>query len=192
MPAIISMLRGVNVGGRNRIKMEELRAVYASLKLRDACTYVQSGNVIFRLDENLKPGDFAGLSARIEDAIERKFKFRPAVIVRTAAELRDIIARNPFAKRRALDPARLLVMFLAGDPAPETRAQLLQLDPTPDEVHFVGRELYIYYPNGLARPKLPWTRIEKTLQTPATGRNWNSVVKMLALAESLESTAAGR
>jgi uncharacterized protein (DUF1697 family) len=149
MPVVISLLRGVNVGGHNRIPMDALRAVYASLKLRDARTYVQSGNVIFRTDENPKGelkgappfpdvgkggdfsvlssrrvphpsrfclgGDFDVLSARIEDAIERKFKFRPAVILRTASELRDIIARNPFAKRRGIEPAKLHVMFLAHD-----------------------------------------------------------------------------
>ena len=192
------MLRGVNVGGHNRIPMDALRALYASLGLRDARTYVQSGNVIFRIDDNLKGaiplagfakgGDFGVLSSRIEDAIERRFKFRPTVILRTAPELRDVIARNPFAKRRAIDPARLLVMFLARDSASTARDQLLQIKTAPEELHLIGREVFIYYPNGLARPKLPWTRIEKTLQTPATGRNWNSVVKMLALAESLKST----
>lgn len=186
------MLRGVNVGGHNRIPMDALRALYASLRLRDARTYVQSGNVIFRIDDNLKGGDFGVLSRKIEDALERKFKFRPSVILRTPSELRETISRNPFSKRRAIDPARLLVMFLARDPAPEARAQLLQINAAPEELHLTGREVFIYYPEGLGRPKLPWTRIEKILQTPATGRNWNSVLKMRALAESLEATAASR
>jgi uncharacterized protein (DUF1697 family) len=77
MAAIISMLRGVNVGGHNKIKMEALRELYQSLKLRDAQTYVQSGNVIFRSDER----DIARLTKQIEDGIERKFDFRPGVIL---------------------------------------------------------------------------------------------------------------
>src|SRR5690242_12170421 len=91
MTVIISMLRGVNVGGHNKIKMDALRALYESLKLRDAQTYVQSGNVIFKPDER----DIALLTKRIEDGIERKFGFRPAVILRTAAEMRGVVERNP-------------------------------------------------------------------------------------------------
>src|SRR5437879_8558787 len=86
MTVIISMLRGVNVGGHNKIKMEALRALYESLKLRDAQTYVQSGNVIFRTEER----DMLRLAKRLEDGIERKFGFRPYVILRTAAEMRDV------------------------------------------------------------------------------------------------------
>lgn len=187
MPIVISMLRGVNVGRHNRVKMDDLRALYASLKLHDVRTYVQSGNVLFRTPQG---GEFGDLSTRIEDAIERKFKFRPTVILRTASELREVIARNPFAKRHALDPAKLLILFLAHDPAREAREQLLQIKTAPEELHISGREVFIYYPDGLARPLLSWTQIEKVLQTRATGRNWNSVLKMLVLAESLESASA--
>ena len=101
MTVVISMLRGVNVGGHNKIKMDALRDLYESLGLRDAQTYVQSGNVVFRTDAK----DLAALAKRIEDAIERKFGFRPGVILRTTSDLRDVIARNPFAKRRESTPA---------------------------------------------------------------------------------------
>ena len=104
MAVIISMLRGVNVGGHNKIKMDALRALYESMKLREAQTYVQSGNVIFRTDER----DIALLTKRIEDGIERKLGFRPNVILRTAAAMREVIARNPFAKRRGIEPSKLL------------------------------------------------------------------------------------
>ena len=87
MPIIISMLRGVNVGGHNLIRMEALRALYASLKLRDAETYVQSGNVVFRAEA----GDLVKLGDRIEKAIERSAGFRPTVVLRTAAgKVREI------------------------------------------------------------------------------------------------------
>src|SRR5947208_7796047 len=109
MTVIISMLRGVNVGGHNKIKMDALRALYESLKLRDAQTYVQSGNVIFKTDER----DIARLAKLIEDGIARKFGFRPDVILRTAAEMRDVVARNPFAKRRGIEPGKVPVSFLA-------------------------------------------------------------------------------
>src|SRR5713226_3017736 len=183
MAVIISMLRGVNVGGHNKIKMDALRALYESLKLRDAQTYVQSGNVIFRTDER----DISRLAKRIEDGIERKFGFRPSVILRTAAEMRDVIARNPFAKRRGIEPSKLLVSFLASDPDAEAREKTLQIKCDPEELRIEGRELHIYFPNGMGRSKLPWARLEKTLKTPGTGRNWNSVTKMMEMAEKLEA-----
>jgi uncharacterized protein (DUF1697 family) len=182
MPVIISMLRGVNVGGHNKIKMDELRALYESLKFESVETHIQSGNVIFRTKEK----NIAALTMRIQDGIEKKFGFRPGVILRTTAELRDAIVRNPFAKRCGLDPSRLLVTFLAAEPSAEAIAKLLKLDMAPDEVRIDGRELYAYYPNGLARPKVPWSRIERTLKVFGTGRNWNSVIKLLEIVEKLE------
>ena len=184
MAVVISMLRGVNVGGHNKIKMDALRALYESLKLRDAQTYVQSGNVIFKSDER----DLARLAKRIEDGIERKFGFRPDVILRTATEMRDVVARNPFAKRRGIEPGKLLVSFLASDPGEEGREKVRQMKCDPEELRAEGRELYIYFPNGQGQSKLSGAALEKALKTPATGRNWNSVTKMLEMAERLEAS----
>jgi len=181
MPVIISMLRGVNVGGHNKIKMDALRELCASLKLRDPQTYVQSGNVVFRSDDR----DLVSLARCIEQAIERKFGFRPAVILRTAAELRDVIARNPFASRPGIEPGKLLVTFLASEPGAEARTKLLAIKTDPEELHIDGRELYTYFPNGMGRPKLSWPTVERTLAIRGTGRNWNTVVKLLEMAESL-------
>jgi uncharacterized protein (DUF1697 family) len=186
MTVIISMLRGVNVGGHNKIKMEALRALYESMRLRDAQTYVQSGNVIFRTDER----DLARLARRIEDGIERKFGFRSDVILRTAAEMKEVIAKNPFAKRRGIEPGKLLVSFLASDPGEEGREKIRQMKCDPEEMRVEGREIYIYFPNGAGRSKLNWAGLGKMLKTPATGRNWNSVTKMLEMAERLEPTPA--
>ncbi len=184
MPVIISMLRGVNVGAHNRIKMEALRKLYESLGLRDPQTYVQSGNVVFRTDKR----DLVALAKRIEDAIERGFGFRSSVILRTSSELRDVIARNPFAKRSGIEPTKLLVNFLASDPGAEVRDKVLSLKIEPEELRMEGRELYIYFPNGMARPKMSWAVLEKTLNIPGTGRNWNSVTKLLEMAERLEAS----
>jgi uncharacterized protein (DUF1697 family) len=184
MAVLISMLRGVNVGGHNKIKMDALRALYESLKLRDARTYVQSGNVIFRTEER----DLLALTKRVRNGIERRFGFRPDVIIRTPSELRDVIARNPFARRRGIDPSKLLVTFLASDPGPEARDRMLRIKTDPEELRIDGRELYIYFPNGMARPKLSWAVIEKTLKTSGTGRNWNTVTKLLEIVETLEAS----
>jgi len=176
------MLRGVNVGGHNKIKMDALRALYESLKFEDPRTYVQSGNVIFRTREK----NSATLAKKIQKAIEGKFGVRSDVILRTADELRAAIAGSPFASRRGLEPGKILVTFLAGDPGPEAHATLLTFKAYREELHLKGRELYIYFPDGAGKSKLPWSKVEKLVQTTGTARNWNSVTKMLAIAEEME------
>lgn len=104
-------------------------------------------------------------------------------------ELRDAIARNPFANRRAIDPRKLLVAFLASAPGAEASDTLHAVKIAPEELHIDGRELYIYFTNGIARPKLSWSILDRTLKIPLTGRNWNTVTNLLALAEKLESSA---
>ena len=183
MAVIISMLRGVNLGPNRRVKMEALRDLYASLRLRDAQTYVQSGNVIFRSDEH----DLLALTKRIEQGIEKRFGFSSDVVLRTIPELRDAIARNPFARWRGIEPNRLTVTFLASDPGEEARKQLRQLKTEPDELRIDGRELYIYYRTSMARPKVSWAAMEKILKTSGTARNWNSVTAMLEMAEKLDA-----
>src|ERR1700689_3072841 len=121
MPVIICMLRGVNVGGHNKIKMEELRALCGALKLRNACTFIQSGNVLFATSER----DLDLLGEKIQSATEKKFKFRPGIVLRTIDELRDVIRKNPFSKHAESDPGRLLVTFLAADPGNAARKQAL-------------------------------------------------------------------
>ena len=183
MPVIVSMLRGVNVGGHNQVKMDALRDLYQSLGLGHAQTFIQSGNVVC----TTRARDLAGLAKRIEDAIERSFGFRCEVIVRTAGELRDAVARNPFAARPGIDPAKLLVTFLGADPDPEGRHKVLGMNAAPEELHVDGRQVYIYFHNGLARPKLSWATVGKIMRTPATARNWNTVRKLLEIAERLEA-----
>ena len=182
MTVVISMLRGVNLAKHRRMKMDALRAAYESIGLQDPQTYVQSGNVVFKTKER----DLARLARKIEDCIERSFGFRSDVILRTTADLRGVIANNPFAKRRGIEPNRLLVTFLAADPGPEAREKILQIKADPEEAKIEGRELYIYYPNGMARPKLSWPVIEKAVKQTGTGRNWNTVIKLLEMAERLE------
>jgi uncharacterized protein (DUF1697 family) len=181
MPVLISMLRGVNLGPHRRIKMEDLRAVYDSLHLRDVRTYVQSGNVVFKTaDRNVQQ-----LTVRLEKAIERAFGFHSDVIMRTTSEMKHVVERNPFAGRRGIEPGKLVVTFLASDPGEGARAHVRTIEIGPEELHIDGRELYVYFPNGQGRSKFPSAAIEKVLKT-GTARNWNSVTKLLEIAEGLE------
>lgn len=183
MPVLISMLRAVNVGGHSKIKMDALRALYASLKFEKPQTYLQSGNVIFKTSER----SLDAIAKRIQQAIEKKFKCSTDIILRTTDDFRSVIKKNPFVTRTNIEPGKLLVFFLAADPGNEARKTLLDQKFEPEELHAMGRELYIYFPKGMGQSKLPFTRIYKLLQTPGTGRNWNSVTNMLEIAEKLEA-----
>ena len=184
MAAMICLLRGVNVVGSNQIKMDALRALCESLKLCNPQTYIQSGNTVFQTKES----DAVKLATRIENAIEKKHGFRPDVVLRTAAEMREVIARNPFDKRNGIEPSKLIVTFLATDPAAETRTALLALEPDPEEMHTKGREIYVYFPDGMGRSKFA-ALLARKLKNTGTARNWNTVMKLLEMAEQLEKSA---
>ena len=180
MAAIICMLRGVNVGGHNKIKMEVLRSLCESLKCEKPQTYVQSGNVVFASREkNLK-----SLATKIEDAIEKELGFRPPVMLRTAAEMNEVIARNPFAHRKGIDPAKLAVVFLADKLMADQRKQLETIKVGPEETKAFARELYIYFPDGMGPSKLP-AAMERVLKKTGTARNWNTVTKMMEMVNLL-------
>ena len=184
MPVAISMLRGVNLGPHRRLKMDALRTMYESIGLLNPQTYVQSGNVIFATKER----DLAKVAKRIESAIERTFGFSSDVMIRTAEEMRAVIHNNPFAGRAGIEPNKLVVTFLRDEPTAEAREKVEGIKAEPEELYARGRELYIYYANGQARPKLSAPVIEKVLKISGTARNWNSVTKMLEMAEKLEAS----
>jgi len=184
MPVVICLLRGVNVGGHAKIKMDVLRGLCESVGGKQPRTYIQSGNVIFKIKEcHLKQ-----LAQRIEDAIERKLGFRPAVILRTRSDLAATLAANPFARRRDIDPSKLLITFLAEEPGASARKELDKIDANPEEMKIKGKEVYIYFPNGMGRSKFPWPRVAKILGSTGTGRNWNTANKLLEMAKELEGT----
>jgi len=182
MPVLISMLRGVNLGPHNRIKMEALRALYESLKFEDPRTYVQSGNVVFRTKEKNSPE----LAKKIQGAIARKCGCSPDVILRTPDELRKTVAANPFPDQTETEPGKVLVTFLAASPPREVEANLDKFKDFPEKLHLRGQELYIYFPNGAGRSKLPWSAVDKLLKVTGTARNWNSVLALLEMAEEME------
>ncbi|MCC6390366.1 MAG: DUF1697 domain-containing protein [Bryobacterales bacterium] len=163
--------------------MDALRDLYESLQLREPRTYVQSGNVVFLTAEP----HLGELAERIETGIERRFGFRPAVVLRTAREMSDVVARNPFAEREGVEPAKLLVTFLTGTPAATDRERTLAMNTGPEEMWMEEREIYVYFPNGFSKARLSMAAVEKGLRVAGTGRNWNSVRKLLEMARRLEA-----
>lgn len=180
MTTVISMLRGINVGGHSQVNMDALRKLYESIGMQRPQTYVQSGNVIFKTEER----NFIELAERIERAIEKKFGFRPDVILRTASDWNSVVAKNPFAKRKEIHPGKLAVIFFKKASDREACNNLLYSKPDDEEVHISDRELYIYFPKGMGQSKL-FASICRKLNS-GTARNWNTVSKLLEIAHKLE------
>src|ERR1700733_2616342 len=184
MPVLVAMLRGVNLGAHNRIKMDALRDLCGSLDLLDVQTYVQSGNIVFKTKER----NLSAMAKKIRSGIEKKFGFSPEVILRSTSDMRDVVFRNPFAGVKNIEPGKLLVDFLSAEPTSEAYKSVRAIKTDPEKLHIIGRDMYIYFPNGAGRSKLSWPALEKILKTPGTARNWNSVTKLLAIAEELEAS----
>jgi uncharacterized protein (DUF1697 family) len=182
MTVYVCLLRGINVGGNKRMKMHDLRAMLDSLGIPDAQTILQSGNVVFRSDES----DAAKLAAKIEAGIHDKFGFDSRIILRTAAEFRQVMTAHPFSADQLTDEAKLLVMFLEESPQSETIATLMETHSGPEVMHIIGHEAFIFYPDGMGRSKLTNNLIEKHLKVAGTGRNWKTVNKLNDLAAEFE------
>jgi|SRR5579872_5811528 len=175
----IAMFRGINVSGHKTIKMEQLRNSFLDLGFRNVRTYVQSGNVVFETGEAVE-----ALSAKIDKKIRDDCGFEAPVTVKSVEELADIVKRNPFVSDKKVDQTKLHVTFLLADP-PKNALQLLQpLAATSERISIVGRQVYLYCPNGYGRTKLNNTAIEKKLTCAATTRNWNTTKALLEMAEA--------
>ena len=174
MTTFVSLFRGINVGGHQAVRMNELKELHESLGLRDVVTYIQSGNVVFTGDD----ADPAQLSQQIEDAFAQKFGLHANVMVRTSAQLQDIIANNPFQNQPLKESKWVVVLFLTTRPESAALEELQKTYTGPEELYLIGQELYIYYPHGIGRSKLTNTLIERKLKTSGTGRNWNTILQL--------------
>lgn len=173
----IALLRGINLGKNKRLSMATLRELMHELGYEDARTLLQSGNVVFTTSE--RPGTVA---RRIEDRLARDEGIQVDVLVRTRNEIAKIVARNPLRKQVA-DPKRYLVVFLSEKPDPKS---LRDIDPAqfePERFQLHGREIYVWLPAGVQKARLTHAFWEKRLNVTATSRNWNTVEKLLALAD---------
>ena len=178
MTTYLALLRGINVGGHKQVAMADLRDLLTHLGFEDARSVLQSGNLVFR--SATRSG--ARLERLLETAAEKRLSLQTDFFVRTAEEWQDVIARNPFPKEAACDPGRLVVAFLK-DARGAKDARALQAAITgPEVVRIDGRQAYIYYPNGQGRSRLTNALIEAKLGSRATARNWNTVVRLGALA----------
>lgn len=174
MTAYVSLFRGINVGGNKLVRMNALKELHESLGLQGVATYIQSGNVVFTSDDAIP----AQLARQIEEVFAHTFGFQSNVMVRTADQLSDIIANNPFQNQPTKESNRLVVMFLATHAVSTALEDIQKTYTGPEELHIIGQEAYIYYPEGMGRSKLSNTFLEKKLKTAGTARNWNTVLRL--------------
>src|SRR5262245_7158055 len=185
MPIFIGLLRAVNLAGKNRVSMSALRELMTELGMQDAQTLLQSGNVIFRSDIRSP----AKVEKVLEDGIEQRFGLKTDFFVRTAEELNAVVAGNPFPREAKQDPGHLVVGFLKDAPASAAVTALQKAIVGREVVRAIGRHSYVVYPDGIGRSKLTSALVEKKLGTRGTGRNWNTVLKLQALANERRARA---
>lgn len=174
----IVLLRGINVGGHRRVPMAELRELLTGLGYGDVRTHLQSGNVV--LTSDAAPGE---LERALEQQILDGMGVDPQVMVRTRDQLADVIARDPFGDV-ATDPKRYQVSFLSGEIDPAVVEALADVDVAPERFVISGREIYTWHPDGVGRSELGKVLSDKRLGVSATARNWNTVTKLLELADA--------
>jgi uncharacterized protein (DUF1697 family) len=175
----VALLRGINVGGKNKLPMKHLAQIFVEQGCDDVRTFIQSGNVVF----SAKPEAAVLLADRIIEQIAKRYTYRTPVILRTEEDLDAIVSNNPFLER-GLPEDDLHVLFLADIPKASAIGSLDPNRSPPDEFAVHQREIYLRLPNGAGTTKLTNAYFDSRLSTTSTGRNWRTVTKLLALARN--------
>ena len=174
MTVNVALLRGINVGGKNILPMQDLREILGELGCESVATYIQSGNVVF---ESRQKGD--GLARRIGKAIARHFDFEPSVLVISAAKFAAIANANPYVAKAA-ELKHVHTLFLAGPADDPDLKRMHERKTSTEEFTLADAALYFHAPDGIGRSKLA-SEMEKYLGVSATGRNQRTVEKLLAM-----------
>lgn len=173
----IGLLRGVNVGGKNKVKMADLKKALAEAGFVEPGTLLQSGNVVF------KHAHGKDLERQLEDLLEKHFGFRVDWIVRSREELESLLAKNPYPDQAEKDPAHLLVMFFRDELDPEQVAKVRAAVKGPETFELVGKHLFINFPEDIGHSKLFSTPGWKETFASGTGRNWNTLQKLVEMTQ---------
>ena len=179
MTTYIGLLRAINLGAHNRIAMAVLRQLLVDLELEDPKTLLLSGNVVF--GSSTQPT--AKFERLLQDATATHLGVTTEYFVRTAKEWSAIVAANPFPSEAKRDPGHLLMMCLKDAPSPAAVKALQSAIRGREVVKTKGPQAYFVYPDGVGRSKLTIAVIERMLGTRGTARNWNTVMKLAALAQ---------
>jgi uncharacterized protein (DUF1697 family) len=174
----VALLRGINVGGKHKLPMKDLAELLATTHCKNIRTYIQSGNVVFSATQAVA----RGLVTEVATKIGERFGFAVPVVIRSAAEMVEVVRNNPFLAR-GLSEKDLHVGFLASRPSAEAVAKLDHQRSPGDEFEVVGTEIYFYLPNGAGQTKLTNAYLDSRLATISTSRNWATVLKLCEMAQ---------
>lgn len=178
MPIYIALLRGINVGGHKVIKMADLKQMFESIGLKQVKTYIQSGNIVFKSEEDIKI-----LNERIQSEIKNVFGFDVPVMLRTHEEFINIIKRCPYEADLLLEGESIHVAFLANELSEIEKDQLLMKKNDTEDCYIDENVVYVFFKNSIRNSKL-MNQFQK-LHTPATVRNWRTVNKLKAIVEGI-------
>ncbi|NRD77714.1 DUF1697 domain-containing protein [Bacillus sp. BRMEA1] len=178
MTIYIALLRGINVGGHNKIKMADLKSLLEAMALQKVKTYIQSGNVLFESQE-----EAIELSRRIEKEICKTFGFPVPVVLRTADEYEQIIHNCPYSTDSLKEGESVQLAFLAEEPSQERIDHLSSYKSDKDDFSILGKNLYLFFRHSIRESKLAAQM--PRLGVPATVRNWNTVLKLNTLAKEM-------
>jgi uncharacterized protein (DUF1697 family) len=178
MTTYIALLRGINVGGHEKVAMSDQRAVVEDLGFCDVRSLLQTGNLVFQGDTRSD----ASLELLLEGEAAKRLDLNTDFFVRTAKEWQAIVAHNPFRHEAKSDPSHVVVQLLKGAPSAKAVNELQNAIKGPEVVRADGKQLYVTYPAGIGRSKLTNKLIESKLATRCTGRNWNTVLKLAEIA----------
>ncbi|WP_349409963.1 DUF1697 domain-containing protein [Pseudalkalibacillus sp. SCS-8] len=180
MATYIALLRGINVGGHKKVKMDHLKEIFKSMDFENVRTYIQSGNVIFEAENQ----DLPNLKGMIETELEKALGFAVPVIVKTAEEWQAVMEESPFDVTRLKEDEKLHVSFLAEEPIAEAVQNLMDVESDIDEFKLNGKTAYVLCRKGYKKSVFSNTFLEKKLKVAATTRNWNSVMKIAELSRT--------
>jgi uncharacterized protein (DUF1697 family) len=177
MSTCIALLRGINVGGHNKIPMAELRALCEGIGLRNVQSYIQSGNLVFLATESPQR-----IEDRIEQAIEKTFGLKITVLVRTAAEWPEYRKKNPLAAACEKEPNLVMLALSKEPPRSDAVASLRERAAADERIEAGAGAIWIHYGSGMGRSKLSPALLDKLVGSPVTTRNWRTILKLAELA----------
>lgn len=181
MPRYLGLLRGINVGGRNKVAMTDLRDIAAALGHTEVATYIQSGNLLFTSVD----ADVTSIADALEAEVAARLSVRPAVVVMSGSDLAQVIRDNPFPaeanpkclhavfRRDVVDENGMAVVAAAVEQARQAGSR--------DDAAVVGRTLFLRTPDGLGRSQLAALLARSTVQSAGTARNWATVTKLMSM-----------
>jgi len=176
-------LRGINVSGKNLIKMDALKSLYSGLGFVNVTTYIQSGNVVFQSELN----DTATVGQLISDGILNLFQLRVPVLIREYNELKTILKANPFLNGGGEDISKLHITFLSELPEESRVQSILDASFNPDEFFVNGKTVYLLCPNGYGNTKLSNSFFESKLKVTATTRNLRTIYELERIGGLIEN-----